>query len=81
MNIASAIVIYVIVWWSVFFAILPMGVRGRWEADPDGVKGAEPGAPVEPNLKKKAILTSLISAGIWAVVVAIILSGTINFKE
>jgi hypothetical protein len=44
MNPAGAIVIYVLIWWSVFFAVLPWGVRGRWESDDDGVKGADPGA-------------------------------------
>lgn len=81
MNIAGAIVIYVIVWWVVFFAVLPWGVKGRWESESDGVAGAEPGAPVTPDLKRKALITSAISLALWAVIVAIIVSGVINFRE
>ena len=45
MNIAGAFVIFVMVWWCVFFAILPIGVKSRWESESDGVDGADPGAP------------------------------------
>lgn len=81
MNIVGAIVIYIIVWWVVFFAVLPWGVRGRWESEDDGVKGAEPGAPVSPDLKRKALITSAIALGVSAVIIAIVMSGVINFRE
>lgn len=81
MNVVGAIVIYIIVWWVVFFAVLPWGVRGRWESEDDGVKGAEPGAPVTPDLKRKALITSAIAFGVSAVIVAVIMSGVIDFRE
>jgi predicted secreted protein len=81
MNPAGAAVIYVIIWWCVFFAMLPIGVRGRWESDPDGVAGADPGAPVRPDLKKKVLWTSLVALIVWAAAVALILSGVINFRD
>lgn len=81
MNPAGAVVIFVICWWLVFFAVLPRGVQGRWESEDDGVKGADPGAPVKPDLKAKAWLTTKIAIVIWAVVVAIILSGVFSFEN
>ena len=81
MNIGGAVVIFVIWWWVVFLAVLPIGVQGRWESDDDGVDGAEPGAPVKPNLKRKMILTTMIAAGLWVITVAVILSGVFNFRE
>lgn len=81
MNIASAIVIFIVWWWVVFLAVLPRGVQGRWEAPDDGVKGAEPGAPVEPQLKKKFWLATKITAVLWVLTVALILSGVINFRD
>jgi predicted secreted protein len=81
MSIAGGIVIYVIVWWVVFFAVLPWGVKGRWESEDDGVIGAEPGAPVTPDLKRKALITSAIALGLWVVIAAIIVSGVIDFRE
>lgn len=82
MNLAGAIVIYLLIWWCVFFAMLPLGVRGRWEeGESDGVEGADPGAPTKPELGKKALWTTLIAFVIWAATVAVILSGVINFRD
>lgn len=81
MNIAGAVVIFVILWWTVFFAVLPWGVRSRWETGDDGVAGADPGAPAEIDLKKKALVTTGITVGVWALVVAVVASGVINFRE
>lgn len=81
MNVAGAVVIFVITWWTVFLAVLPLGVRGRWESEADGVAGADPGAPAEPDLKRKALLTTGIAFGISAVIIAIAASGVINFRE
>lgn len=81
MNLPAAIVIFVLVWWCVFFAMLPIGVRGRWESESDGVEGADPGAPQNPNLRKKAIWASLIALPVTAAIIAVILSGVINFRD
>lgn len=80
MNIPGAIVIFIIWWWVSFLAVLPRNVTGRWEAPDDGVKGADPGAPVSPQIKKKAWLATKIAAGLWAVTAAIIISGVIDFR-
>ncbi len=81
MNLPAIVVIFVMVWWCVFFAMLPIGVKGRWESEEDGVEGADPGAPQDPNLKKKAIWTTMIAVPITAAIVAVILSGVINFRD
>ncbi len=81
MNAAGAIVIFVLIWWCVLFTMLPIGVKGRWESDSDGVEGADPGAPAIPDLKKKAMWTTLITLPIWALLVAVILSGVISFRD
>lgn len=81
MNIAGVVVIFIVWWWVVFLAVLPRGVQGRWEAPDDGVKGADPGAPVSPDLKKKAWLATRIAAGLTAATAALILSGLINFRD
>lgn len=81
MNPTAALVIFVIVWWCVFFAVLPIGVTGRWEGENDGVAGADPGAPAKPNLKKKVLWTTMAAAPITGIIIAVILSGVINFRE
>jgi len=81
MNIVGAVIIFILVWWCVFFAVLPMGVKGRWEDEDDGVEGAEPGAPTSPEMKKKLILTTKISFFIWIAICLFILSGIVDFRD
>lgn len=58
----SQFMIYVLIWFVVLFAVLPWGVRQSVQPD----TGHDPGAPANPNLGRKAIATTLISAIIWA---------------
>jgi predicted secreted protein len=81
MNPAGAVVIFVLVWWCAFFAMLPIGVKGRWESTEDGVEGADPGAPADPNLKKKALWATIVALPVTAAVVAAVVSGLLNFRD
>ena len=65
MNLVGGLALYFVIWWITLFAVLPFGIRSQEEAG-DVVAGTEPGAPVLPGLLKKAIITSLIAAVIFA---------------
>jgi len=68
MNPVTAFVIYLTVWWTVLFAILPLGVTTHAEAGIDKGDGGDPGAPVDPKLKRKFITTTWVSAIVFAVI-------------
>ena len=53
----SGIVVYVVAWWLVFFAVLPWGVR----RDAEAKQGHDPGAPANPRLWLKAGVTTVIA--------------------
>jgi predicted secreted protein len=61
MGVMTTIAIYLTIWWTVLFAILPLGTRTYAELGIDP-EGGDPGAPVNPNLKRKFITTTWISA-------------------
>lgn len=65
MNIVGGLALYFVIWWITLFAVLPFGIRSQHETG-DVVAGTEPGAPVLPGLLKKAVITSLIAAVIFA---------------
>ena len=67
MGIPTCIAVYLTIWWTVLFAILPLGVTSHAEAGIDLGDGGDPGAPVDPKLKKKFITTSWISAILFAI--------------
>ncbi len=61
MPIPLAIAVYITIWFTILFAILPIGVHSQEEAG-SVIPGTEPGAPVAPRLLMKAIATTLVSA-------------------
>ncbi|PPD44750.1 MAG: hypothetical protein CTY15_05960 [Methylocystis sp.] len=63
--------IYVTIWWIVLFAVLPFGVRSAEEAGEDQPEGVDPGAPVAPQLVKKAAATTVIAAIVFGMVVLV----------
>lgn len=71
MSVSLAIAIYVIVWWTVLFAVLPIGVRTQSE-DGNVVPGTPESAPTAPRLVRVVVLTTMISAlvfgGLWMAV-------------
>lgn len=66
-----ALAIYVTIWWIVLFAVLPLGVRSADEAGEERPEGADPGAPVAPQLMKKAGITTLIATIVFGMVALI----------
>ncbi|GIR55885.1 MAG: hypothetical protein CM15mP62_33560 [Rhodospirillaceae bacterium] len=57
MEIASGIVVYVLLWWWIFLMALPFGVSRQT----DGAAGHDTGAPKKPLLATKVIITSLLA--------------------
>lgn len=55
---------YVIVWWTLLFVVLPLGVQ----RDPHSPVGHDKGAPKHPDLKRKLIWNTLLSAGMTVLI-------------
>jgi len=72
MSLFTGIAIYLTIWWTLLFAILPIGTVSHAEAGIDKGDGGDPGAPVNPNLKKKFITTTWISAIVFAILWVVI---------
>jgi predicted secreted protein len=78
MSVFSLFVVYLLIWWVTLFAVLPFGVVGQNEKG-EIVNGSEPGAPADSNIKKKAVITTVIATIIWLLVCFIIISGLLSW--
>ena len=78
MNLFSAFVVWLIIWWLTLFIILPLGIRGQAE-EGDIVEGSEPGAPHTLDIKRKFVQTTVIASVIWLMTCLLIVSGLINW--
>jgi len=57
--------IYFIVWWLVFFTVLPWGIRSQHEHG-EVVAGTDPGAPVVHGLRIKLVWTTVVATVLFA---------------
>lgn len=67
MTVFTGVAIYFTIWWTVLFSILPLGVTSHAEAGIDPGDGGDPGAPVDPKLKRKFLTTTIIATVLWAI--------------
>lgn len=77
MSIFSGLVVYLILFWTVLFAVLPWGNRAE-EVPKDGQWG---GAPINPRIRKKFLVTAIVSAILWVIVFLLIYLDVIDFFE
>jgi predicted secreted protein len=77
MGVATGIVVFLIIWWTVLFAVLPFG------ADPEENPrtGHSTSAPKRPRLLLKAAVTTGITAMLWVIVYAAIEINVLDFRE
>ncbi len=76
MNWFTGVGIYVIVWWLVFFTMLPIGAR-----PPETIeRGHDAGAPEKPHIWKKILASCLIAGVLFAGIYWAIDSDLIGFR-
>lgn len=59
------------IWFIVLMPIINKGVQNHAEADVTPKDGSDISSPVTHGLKQKLILTSLVSLGIWVVLIGL----------
>ena len=69
MSITGSLIIFVLIWWIIFFSLLPIDVERKHK---EMVEGADKGSPENPKIIKKiihtTIITSIIFIGIFMLV-------------
>lgn len=66
-----AFAVYLTIWFTVLFAVLPIGIRSQSETG-NIVSGTDPGAPSAPRLVLKAAITTLVSAVVFVILVKVL---------
>lgn len=80
MGILLGLGIYFIIWWTVLFAVLPLGVRTQGE-DGEIVRGTPESAPSKPRLLRIVAITTILATVVFAVVYAAVESGWIDLDS
>jgi len=67
MTITSAIVLLSVFWFIILFIVLPLNITTQKDIE-DITPGTAPSSPVNPNLKRKFYITTLVSLILWIAV-------------
>ena len=81
MTLAYAIALYLVIWWIVLFAMLPIGVRTSEEAGEKTAPGNAESAPHRPNLLPKMVATTVVASIVFAALYAIIVHHLITLDD
>jgi len=76
MGWVTGTVVYILAWWVVLFAVLPLWVT---PSDPDD-PGHGAGAPKRPLLGRKLLLTSVVAAAIWLGIFIVVSKPWFSFR-
>jgi predicted secreted protein len=71
----TGIASFVVIWWVVIFAILPWGVRPA-----EDEMGLSAGAPANPRLGLKTLITTGVTAVLWGILYLIVSSDIWSFR-
>ena len=79
MTLFTGVIVYVLIWWTALFIVLPIGVRP--DAEGDAASGGWRGAPERPLLLRKIVGTTVLSAVLWLGYYALVESEWISFRS
>ena len=80
MGITGSIIVYVLIWWIIFFSVLPVGIQSNKEKFKEKIEGVDPGAPINPKIGKKFLITTLITSIIFAVIYYLVINDHLNLR-
>ena len=78
MSATGLAIIYIIIWWSVFFAILPIDVNRE---KPFKIDGEDAGCPENPKILKKFTYCTGISTIIFIIIYLLIKYEYLNLRN
>ena len=78
MSITGSIVIYVIIWWMVFFSLLPIDVNRNTNIK---IEGEDPGSPENPKILKKFMYTTTLSSVLFLIIYYLVKYNYLNLRN
>ena len=78
MSITGSLIIYVIIWWIIFFSLLPLDVDRKHKQI---VEGIDKGSPENPRIIKKLIYTTIITSIIFIGIFMLVKYDYLNLRR
>ena len=73
----TAFVVFMLVWWTLLFTVLPLWTRPQPEADE--ITGWR-GVPERPRIIRKLLVTTLLAIVVWGAIMLVVQSPYLSFR-
>ena len=78
MSITGSLIIFVLIWWIIFFSLLPIDVDRKHK---EIVEGVDKGSPENPKIIKKIIYTTVITLIIYICIFILVKYDYFNLRR
>ena len=78
MSITGSLIIFVLIWWIIFFSLLPIDVERKHK---EMVEGVDKGSPENPKIIKKIIYTTIITSIIFIGIFMLVKYDYLNLRR
>ena len=78
MSATGLAIIYIIIWWIVFFAILPIDVN---RIKTEKIEGEDPGSPENPKILKKFVYCTVITTIFFTIIYLLMKFEYLNLRN
>ena len=78
MSITGSLIIFVLIWWIIFFSLLPIDVDRKHK---EMVEGVDKGSPENPKIVKKIIYTTIITSIIFIGIFMLVKYDYLNLRR
>ena len=78
MSITGSLIIFVLIWWIIFFSLLPIDVDRKHK---EMVEGVDKGSPENPKIIKKIIYTTIITSIIFIGIFMLVKYDYLNLRR
>ena len=68
MGLTGSIIVYVIIWWIFFFSLTFWNSIQQRKNLKIAIEGSDPGAPKNPKIAKKFLITTIITSILFVVI-------------
>ncbi len=80
MSTTGSLIVYISIWWIVFFSVLPIGIKSQNAKLGVELHGNDRGAPKNPKVGKKFLVTTLITSIIFIVIYYMVSQDYLNVR-
>ena len=78
MSFTGSLIIFVLIWWIIFFSLLPIDVDRKHK---EMVEGVDKGSPENPKIIKKIIYTTIITSIIFIGIFVLVKYDYLNLRR